>query len=84
MTALSKTTLVRKDYETMQTLLEAIWQDGTGRAKADPLTLAHALITFSIDRLLAFHDAATVQMICERQGQLIAAMHEKAQGRVEH
>lgn len=79
-----ETPLVRKDYETMQVLLEAIWQDGTQRAHADPLTLAHALITFSIDRLLAFHDAATVQMICERQGQLIGAMYEQAQERVKH
>lgn len=71
------TPLVRADYEKMQTLLAAIWEDGTGRAGADPLTLAHALIPYAIERLLMFHDADTVRRICEKQITLIEALRDR-------
>lgn len=79
-----RTPLVRADYVKMQTLLEAIWQDGTERAEADPLTLAHAMIPFAIERLLMFHDAETVQAICDKQIELIAALRERIEANHVH
>lgn len=79
-----KTPLIRADYEKMQVLLEAIWKDGTGRAGADPLTLAHAMMPFAIERLLMFHDAATVGRICEKQIELLVALQERLEANHAH
>lgn len=79
-----KTPLVRADYERMQILLAAIWQDGTERAGADPLTLAHALMPYAIERLLMFHDAATVGRICEKQIELLTALRERIEANHAH
>lgn len=79
-----RTPLVRADYERMQALLAAIWKDGTERAGADPLTLAHAIIPFAIERLLVFHDAATVRQICEKQVEVIEALCERIEANHAH
>lgn len=76
--------LIHKDYKQMEAILTALWKDGTERAGADPLTLAHALLTFSLERFLCFYDQPTTIKVCERQAELLSAMHEQLKASSTH
>lgn len=75
--------LVREDYAKMQTIVLAVWNEAVEK-DADPLTLAHALITQSIELMLLFHDAETVRTVCNRQTEILAAMRERMEANREH
>lgn len=69
-TVQDKLSLVEADYIKMQAIIDMLITDATGRG-ADKLTLAHALFSEGIDRLLQFHPPGAVETLCKRQVKII-------------